>query len=118
MAQRLEKPWQELTAENAKKLSGQLGVYEICDAAGRTRKFGAAHARLLFGLRSALQDELARLGPGHRFRVEVNTMYRTRWAELLMVYRADHDVLPEDNVADARVLGRLSPGPPPGARNS
>lgn len=118
MAQRLEKPWQDLTADNALKLPGQLGVYEICDATGRTRKIGSAHARLNFGLRTALQDELARLGPGYRFRVEVNQMYRTRWAELLMVYRADHDALPPDNEADARVLGRLSPGPPPGARNS
>lgn len=110
MAQRLDKAWIDLTAESAAKLSGQLGVYQIADASGRIVKIGAGDARQLFGLRSAVQAELAALGPGHRFRVEVNTMYRTRWAELLMVHRADHGALPPGNEGDARVLGTLSPG--------
>jgi len=110
MAQRLEKPWIDLTAENAARLPGQLGVYQIADAGGKIVKIGSGDARQLFGLRSALQAELAAHGPGHRFRVEVNTMYRTRWAELLMVHRADTGELPVGNLSDARVLGHLSPG--------
>jgi hypothetical protein len=43
----------------------------------------------------------------------VNQMYRTRWAELLMVHRADHGALPPANEDDAPRLGRLSPGARP-----
>ena len=34
MAIRLEKPWIELTAETVQALPGQLGVYQLADAAG------------------------------------------------------------------------------------
>jgi hypothetical protein len=113
VAQRLDKPWLPLDAEAARRLPGQLGVYQIADASGQIVKIGAADARQPFGLRSALEAELAALGAGHRFRVEVNQMYRTRWAELLMVHRADHGALPPANEADAPRLGRLSPGARP-----
>jgi len=109
MHQRLDKPWIELTGETAARLPGQLGVYQIADASGRIVKIGTGDARQPFGLRSALQAELATLGPGHRFRVEINQMYRTRWAELLMVHRADHGELPSGNAADGARLGVLSP---------
>jgi len=35
MAVRMEKPWIDLTPEAAKALPGQLGVYQLADAAGR-----------------------------------------------------------------------------------
>ena len=35
MAIRMEKPWIELTAEAVKALPGQLGVYQLADAAGK-----------------------------------------------------------------------------------
>lgn len=110
---RLEKPWVPLTAESAAALPGQLGVYQIADAAGRVAKIGVAGARAPFGLRSALQGELAERGPGWSFRVEVNMQYTTRHLELLMLHRADHGDLPEGNRADPPPrLGRLRPASP------
>ena len=38
MALRLTKPFQPLTVENARALPGQLGIYELADAEGRTRQ--------------------------------------------------------------------------------
>ena len=35
--------------------------------------------------------------------------YRSRWFELLMVYKADHGGLPRDNAKNPPPLGRLSP---------
>ncbi len=106
---RLDKPWRPLTAEEIARLPGQLGVYQVADAAGVLLCIGQAGARAPFGLRSELQRELAERGPGHQFRVEVNQQYRTRWFELLMVHQADHGRLPPDNAKNPPPLGRLSP---------
>jgi hypothetical protein len=106
---RLDKPWRPLTAEQIARLPGQLGVYEIADAAGGIVYIGQAGARATFGLRSELQRELTERGAGHQFRVEVNQQYRTRWFELLMVHQADHGALPPDNARNPPPLGRLSP---------
>ncbi|MBM3648719.1 MAG: hypothetical protein FJX11_13100 [Alphaproteobacteria bacterium] len=107
---RLDKPWQPLTAETAARLPGQLGVYQVADAAGIIVFIGQAGARAPFGLRSELQRELGARGPGYQFRVEVNQQYRTRWFELLMVHQADHGSLPADNAKNPPpALGRLSP---------
>jgi hypothetical protein len=107
---RLDKPWQTLTAEQAARLPGQLGVYQVADAQGTVLFIGEAGARSTFGLRSELQREAASRGPGHQFRVEVNQQYRSRWFELLMVHQADHGALPVDNARNPPpVLGRLSP---------
>jgi hypothetical protein len=92
---RLDKPWQPLAADEIARLPGQLGVYQIADASG---------------LRSELQQQLTTRGAGCQFRVEVNTQYRSRWFELLMVHQADHGALPPDNAKNPPpVLGRLSP---------
>lgn len=107
---RLDKPWRPLTAEEIARLPGQLGVYQVADAAGAILSIGQAGARAPFGLRSELGRELADRGPGHQFRVEVNQQYRTRWFELLMVHKADHGSLPPDNAKNPPPnLGRLSP---------
>jgi len=107
---RLDKPWRPLSAEEAARLPGQLGVYQVADAHGTVLYIGHAGARSPFGLRSELQRELKERGPGHQFRVEVNQQYRTRWLELLMVYKADHGGLPADNAKNPPpALGRLSP---------
>ena len=107
---RLDKPWQELTAETAGRLPGQLGVYQVADGNGQVLFIGQAGARSPFGLRSELQRELKERGAGLRFRVEVNQQYRSRWFELLMVHQADHGALPPDNQKDPPPnLGRLSP---------
>jgi hypothetical protein len=107
---RLDKPWKPLTAEEAQRLPGQLGVYQIADAAGAILYIGEAGARSPFGLRSELQRQLAERGADCQFRVEVNQQYRSRWFELLMVHQHDHGVLPPDNARNPPpVLGRLSP---------
>jgi hypothetical protein len=107
---RLDKPWRPLSAEEAARLPGQLGVYQIADARGVILFIGQAGARSPFGLRSELQREFKERGPGHQFRVEVNQQYRTRWLELLMVHKADHGALPVDNARNPPPnLGRLSP---------
>ena len=64
---------------------------------------------VFFGLRSALERELAALPSGARFRVEVNTQYQSRWRELLMLHQLDYGSLPPGNAADRpATLGRLS----------
>ncbi|MBI3197566.1 MAG: hypothetical protein HYZ40_08650 [Rhodospirillales bacterium] len=107
---RLDKPWRPLSVEEATRLPGQLGVYQVADAAGTVLFIGHAGGRSPFGLRSELQREASERGPGHQFRVEVNQQYRSRWFELLMVYKADHGSLPADNAKNPPPnLGRLSP---------
>lgn len=110
MELRPSKPWQALTEANARRLPGQLGVYQIADSAGTVVKIGFAGGRSPFGLRSTLLDELAALGDGLQFRVEINMQYTTRFAELLMLHQADHGTLPRENAKNPPPsLGRLSP---------
>ena len=45
MRLRLDKPWKPLTAEEAQRLPGQLGVYQIADATGVVLYIGEAGAR-------------------------------------------------------------------------
>ena len=46
-----------------------------------------------------------------KFRVEINTAYRTRHGELLAAYIHDHGRLPVANTdVDPKRLGRISPG--------
>ena len=111
MSIRMTKPWVELTPESVKALPGQLGVYQLADAAGTVVYVGFAGGRTLFGLRSELEKALAeRLGGATQFRCEVNQQYTSRYQELLMLHVADHGELPVLNRADPPVrLGRLSP---------
>jgi hypothetical protein len=110
MKLRLDKPWKPLTVEEATRLPGQLGIYQIADAATTVLFIGQAGARSPFGLRSELQREVAERGAGCQFRVEVNQQYHTRWLELLMLHNADHGALPADNAKNPPPnLGRLSP---------
>jgi hypothetical protein len=110
MRLRLDKPWKPLTAEEAQRLPGQLGVYQIADASGAVLYIGEAGARSPFGLRSELQRQFGERGAGCQFRVEVNQQYRSRWFELLMLHQHDHGALPHDNAKNPPpVLGRLSP---------
>jgi hypothetical protein len=107
---RLEKPWIELTAENVKRLHGNLGVYQLANDAGEVVYIGFAGGRELFGLRSAIERRL-QLGTGGatRFRYEVNQQYTSRHRELLMLHMADNaGALPTANNDDHPVeLGRI-----------
>jgi hypothetical protein len=111
MPLRLTKPWTELSAEAVAALPGQLGVYQLADAAGRVVYIGFAGGRSLFGLRSELERALReRPGGAVSFRCEVNQQYTSRHLELLMLHVADHGALPDVNQADPpRRLGQLSP---------
>ncbi len=110
MQLRPDKPWTELTADNVARLPGQLGVYQIADADGTIVHIGYAGGRSRFGLRSELGRELEARPAGHKFRVEINMQYTTRYQELLMLHQADTGALPRDNAANPPPrLGRLSP---------
>jgi hypothetical protein len=107
----IRRPWQDLTGEAVARVQGQLGVYELADAAGRTVRIGYAGGKSLFGLRGELEARL-REGEATRFRYEVNTAYLTRYQELLMVYAARHggELPPANRAAPPGRLGRLHPG--------
>ncbi|MFZ8898394.1 MAG: DUF7508 domain-containing protein [Alphaproteobacteria bacterium] len=112
MAVRMTKPWRPLTLTEAKRLSGNLGVYELSNDEGEVVFIGAATGRSLYGLRGEVMAKAEHPPAGAtQFRVEVNTAYRTRHGELLAVYMHDHGRLPVANTdVDPKRLGRLSPG--------
>lgn len=111
MGIRLDKAWQSLDGDAAKRLPGQLGVYQIADAEGAVLFVGYAGGRSLFGLRGEVQREATKRRAGAaQFRVEVTTAYLTRFTELLGLHLADHGVLPRDNENFRPLkLSRLSP---------
>jgi hypothetical protein len=111
MAVRMEKPWLPLTAEGVAELSGDLGVYQIADGEGIVVYIGYAGGRSLWGLQGELREQLVERGEGHRFRVEINHQYLSRWEELLKVHMGDHGTLPAGNEHHRpRRIGRLSLG--------
>ncbi len=111
MAIRMTKPWSALSVDEARKLPGQLGVYQLAGDDGAVVAIGFAGGRSPFGLRGVLMDLAA--NPPHgatQFRCEVNMQYQTRYRELLMLHVADHGRLPPSNAVDPPAdLGRLSP---------
>ena len=111
MAVRMTKPWTPLTAEHVKKLTGQLGVYQLATSVGEVVFIGFAGGRTLFGLRGEVEKHLADPAQGAaQFRVEVNQQYTTRYQELLMAHVHDHGDVPKDNIGKPLPrLGRLSP---------
>jgi hypothetical protein len=109
MAIELTRPWRPLTAAEAARLPGQLGVFELADAEGRVLFIGFAGGKSPFGLRSEIAKHVA-APAATQFRFEVNMQYQSRWRELLMAHQARYGHLPPAN-HDVRVsLGRLSPG--------
>jgi len=111
MAIRMIKPWVPLTAENVKKLSGQLGVFQLANAKGDVVFIGFAGGRSLFGVRSEVEKAMADPSlSATQFRVEINQQYTTRYQELLMLHVHDHGSVPTGNVGKPLpTLGRLSP---------
>lgn len=109
MAIRMEKPWLPLDADAVEALSGDLGVYQVADGAGTVVYIGYAGGRSLWGLRGALQEQLAERGEGFNFRVEVNQQYLSRWEELLKIHKGDHGTVPSGNEShQPRRIGQLS----------
>lgn len=111
MAIRMTKAWTPLTAPNVKKLPGQLGVFQLANAAGTVVFIGFAGGRSLFGVRSEVEKALGDPPSGAtQFRVEINQQYTTRYQELLMLHVHDHGAVPDGNVGKPLPrLGRLSP---------
>ena len=111
MAIEMTKAWRPFDKVEVGKLSGQTGVFELADGDGNVLYIGMAGAKTRFGLRGELEAELSKPGEATRFRVEVNTMYMTRYEELMMAYAASHGGLPPVNMArgKARMKGRISP---------
>ena len=111
MAIRMTKPWTLLAPETVKKLSGQLGVYQLADAKGDVVFVGFAGGRSLFGLRGEVEKALKDPPTGAaQFRVEVNQQYTTRYQELLMLHVHDYGDVPAGNKGKPLPkLGRLSP---------
>lgn len=111
MAIRMTKAWIPLSAETVARLPGQLGVYQLANAAGEVVFIGFAGGRSLFGLRSEVGGALDdRPAGATQFRVEVNQQYTTRYQELLMLHVHDHGDVPAGNRGKPLPrLGRLSP---------
>ncbi len=111
MAVRMTKAWTALTPENVKRLTGQLGVYQLADDRGGVVFIGFAGGRSLFGLRGELETALQEPPAGAtQFRVEVNQQYTTRYQELLMAHVHDCGDVPVGNRGKPLPrLGRLSP---------
>ena len=110
MGIRLDKSWETLDAETIASLPAQLGVYQVADEDENVLSVGYAGARHLFGIRSALDDELQFLGKkATKFRYEFTSNYRSRWDELLMLHLCDHGQLPGHQRDEERRIGRLSP---------
>ena len=111
MAIRMTKPWVPLDAAAIGKLTGQMGIYELADAAGRIVYIGFAGGRSLFGVRGEVERAMREKTAGAtQFRVEINQQYTTRYQELLMVHVADFGEVPSGNKGGPLPrLGRLSP---------
>jgi hypothetical protein len=105
VALRINKPWR--ARSEAAQVPGQLGVFQLANAAGEILYIGVADARSLFGLRSAIADGFTMVEGATCFRFESTSAYHTRYRELLMVYQADHGGLPRAN--PAMKLGTLHP---------
>ena len=109
MSIRMEKPWRPLASEHLKTMPAQLGVYQIANAQQDVVYIGYAGGRSLWGLRGALQEQLAERGAGFHFRLEVNQQYLSRWEELLKIHKSDHGTVPEGNENhQPRRIGQLS----------
>ncbi len=108
---RMTKAWTPLDSASVKKLSGQLGIFQLADAKGDVVYIGFAGGRSLFGLRGEVEKSLKEPPSGAtQFRVEVNQQYTTRYQELLMVHVHDHGDVPSGNKGKPLPkLGRMSP---------
>ena len=110
MGIRLEKPWEHLNSEAIAALPGQLGVYQVADEEGNVLSVGYAGAKHLFGIRSALEEELSlHKDTAKFFRCEFTSNYRSRWDELLMLHLHDNGELPPHQRDEESRAGRLSP---------
>ena len=112
MATRMVKPWLTLNRENALRLPGHLGVFQLANDAGDVLYIGCADGRTRFGLREALTKALEEdVAGASQFRTESTMAYHSRVRELLQIHLHDFGTLPGTNTGlDASRLGRIRPG--------
>lgn len=110
-AVRMQSPWVSLSRQNAERLGGQTGVFEIRNEDGRILYIGYAGGNSLFGLRGEVIAQLEDRGSvsGLEFRCEVTSSYLSRFQELLMLYVYDHARLDVGHSQFSGRLGVLSP---------
>lgn len=107
MSLRLTKQWLPLDQQSVDQLKGELGVFQLGNAAEEVIYVGFAGSRSQFGLRSEIEKHLKKAA---LFRIEVTSAYSTRFQELLMLHYADFGCYPSLNSElDTANLGRLSP---------
>jgi hypothetical protein len=107
MSLRLSKQWLPLDQQSVDQLKGELGVFQLGNAAEEVIYVGFAGSRSQFGLRGEIGKHL---NSATLFRIEVTSAYRTRFQELLMLHHADFGCYPSLNSdLDTANLGRLSP---------
>ena len=110
----LKKPWNAFDPSRLKELSGSNGVYELADEGGNVIYIGYAGSRANFGLRGKIADHFSEgeLNPAirgrvARYRYEVNSMYLSRWVDLLGRFVEDYDRLPPGNEASDEHIPKL-----------
>jgi len=110
----LKKPWQSFDPADWKELSGSYGVYELADAQDSVIFIGYAGSRARFGLRGKITDHFSESEPNTvirdrvaKFRFEVNSMYYSRWIDLLGRFNEDFEHLPDANQASDEYIPDL-----------
>ena len=89
MSIRLDKKWVSKD-EALLLLRGNLGVYQIADAARQILFIGYAGGKSLFGLKGEILAALQDHPTASLVRWEVTSAYMSRYKELLMVHLYDH----------------------------
>ena len=102
----MTKPWQRLD-ELEGRVHGNLGVFQLADAAGEVLYIGYAGGKSLFGLKGEIAQRGAEVDGATQVRWEITTAYLSRFRELMMVHIADHEAPPPCN--PPVTLGKLSP---------
>src|SRR4051794_36072362 len=90
----IDKPWTELTTDNVRAVPATTGVFQIADDTGHVVDIDYAGGHSVFGLREKLTERVPADGRKLRFRYETHSVYLSRFAELLMVARADTGEVP------------------------
>lgn len=110
----LKKPWERYDPAEWKELPGSYGVYELADENDQVIYIGFAGSRSRFGLRGKIRDHFSGEDSNPvirervaKFRTEVNSMYYSRWIDLLGRFREDYERLPDGNEASDEHIPEL-----------